>query len=115
MLIQSLARDLLERGGIRAVEAFGDTRALPHGAHETGCTVPADFLLAVGFKTQRAHARFPRMRMDLRTTVTWREEFEGALEKFLVGIGVKAPAPRPASSLPGHRTLRHGDSPRDDR
>jgi hypothetical protein len=26
MLVQGMARDLIERGGIKAVEAFGDTR-----------------------------------------------------------------------------------------
>ena len=29
MLMQTVVKDLIKRGGIRAVEAFGDTRALP--------------------------------------------------------------------------------------
>lgn len=81
VLIQAMAKDLLNRGGssaVKAIEAFGDTRG--RSGH---CVLPADFLLAVGFATQRAHAAFPRMRMDLRSTVTWRSEIEGALERLL--------------------------------
>ncbi len=78
VLVQAMARDLIKRGGIKAVEAFADTRG-DDGEH---CLVPADFLLSVGFRTLRAHARTPRMRMDLRTTLTWREELEEAFERL---------------------------------
>ncbi len=90
VLVQSMAKDVLKHGGVRAVEAFGDTRG-----RAGDCTLPADFLLAVGFKTQRAHPTYPRMRMDLRTTLTWREEFETALAKLRGAVGAKASAPRP--------------------
>ncbi|WP_310961770.1 GNAT family N-acetyltransferase [Nocardioides terrisoli] len=78
VLVQSMAKDLIKRGGIRAVEAFGDTRG-----SRGRCVLPADFLLAVGFATQRAHAAYPRMRMELRSAVTWRSELEAALERLL--------------------------------
>jgi GNAT superfamily N-acetyltransferase len=92
-LVQAVAKDLLKRGGIRAIEAFGDTRAPREGFG--GCVLPAEFLLAVGFKTHRAHARFPRMRLDLKSVLTWREEVEAALEKL---VGVVRPRPvRPAA------------------
>lgn len=87
MLVQGMARDLIERGGIRAVEAFGDTRG------NRRCVVPVDFLGSVGFKTQRAHSTTPRMRMDLRSTLTWKDEVEAALERLL---GVVRPSPKPA-------------------
>lgn len=92
VLIQSMAKDLIKRGGIRAVEAFGDTRG--RSGH---CVLPADFLLAVGFATHRAHATYPRMRMELRSAVTWRAEIEQALSKLL-------PHPRrvPGVVAPGH-------------
>jgi GNAT superfamily N-acetyltransferase len=102
MLVQGMARDLIERGGIAAVEAFGDTRGPGRpGAH--GCVTPVDFLTSVGFKTQRAHATTPRMRMDLRTTLSWREELEGALEKLL---GAVRPAPKTTADHP--RTTTRG-------
>ncbi len=80
MLVQGMARDLIERGGIRAVEAFGDTR----GARR--CVVPMDFLGGVGFKTQRAHSITPRMRMELRSALTWKDEVEAALERILGAV-----------------------------
>jgi GNAT superfamily N-acetyltransferase len=88
VLIQSMAKDLIRHGGIGAVETFG-----AHRPHPGSCVLPVDFLLALGFRTHRAHARFPRMRMDLRTTVSWREEFEAAAEKIL-GV-VKRPGRSP--------------------
>jgi GNAT superfamily N-acetyltransferase len=102
MLVQGMARDLIERGGVGAVEAFGDTRGpgLP-GART--CVTPVDFLTSVGFKTQRAHARHPRMRMDLRTTLSWRDELESALEKLL---GAVRPAPKTRADHP--RTTARG-------
>lgn len=98
VLVQAMAKDLIRRGGIRAVEAFGDTRSRAGrfpGAIDP--VLPADFLLAVGFATHRAHATFPRMRMELRSALTWRSEIEHALGKLI-------PRPRrvPGISTPGH-------------
>lgn len=83
ILVQAMAKDLINRGGIRAVEAFGDTRSGLLVGSEDGCVLPADFLGAVGFATHRAHARYPRMRMDLASAVSWRGELEAALERLL--------------------------------
>ena len=80
---------------IRAVEAFGDTRG-----RRASCVVPIDFLGSVGFKTQRAHGTSPRMRMDLRTTVTWRSEVEAALERLRRR---RAPAARATEAAPRGR------------
>ena len=88
MLVQGMARDLIQRGGIGAVEAFGDTTG--RGGH---CLVPVDFLGGVGFKTHRAHMTSPRMRMDLRTAVSWKDEVEAAIERL---VGVIRPAPKSA-------------------
>jgi hypothetical protein len=84
MLVQGAAKDLMRRG-VRAIEAFGDARG-----ESTGCMVPADYLRAVGFKTVRPHHRFPRLRLELKNTVTWREDMEIALERLL---GSMAPEP----------------------
>lgn len=102
MLVQGMARDLIERGGVAAVEAFGDTR----GPGLTGagrCVVSVEFLASVGFKTQRAHAVTPRMRMDLRSALSWREEVEAALERLL---GAVRPAPKTRADHP--RTTARG-------
>lgn len=98
VLMQAVVKDLVKRGGIRALEAFGDTRPsvdpLEHGYGR--CVLPADFLLAVGFRTQRPHPRYPRMRMDLRAAVTWRDEVEQALEKLMGAVRPHRPTPEPA-------------------
>jgi GNAT superfamily N-acetyltransferase len=90
VLVQAMAKDLVQRGGIRAVEAFGALRP-----RQGECVLPADFLLAVGFRTHRSHPAYPRMRMDLATTVTWREELETALDRLLGVVGGKRRAATP--------------------
>jgi ribosomal protein S18 acetylase RimI-like enzyme len=77
MLVQGLVKDLTRRG-IRAVEAFGDLK--PDGM---SCVTPADYLLAVGFKTVRPHIRYPRLRLEVKTALSWREDVEVALERLL--------------------------------
>jgi GNAT superfamily N-acetyltransferase len=77
MLVQGVAKDLVRRG-VKAVEAFGDKN------WETpACVLPADYLLSVGFKTVRPHPRYPRLRLELKTVVSWREDVEVALERLL--------------------------------
>lgn len=78
MLIQGVAKDLTRRG-VKAIEAFGDLRK----QEDASCVAPAEYLLAVGFKTVRPHHRFPRLRLELKTTVSWREDVEVALERLL--------------------------------
>jgi hypothetical protein len=72
-----VAKDLTRRG-VKAIEAFGDLK--PEGL---SCVMPADYLLAVGFKTVRPHLRYPRLRLELKTAVSWREDVEVALERLL--------------------------------
>lgn len=105
VLIQSMAKDLIKHGGIGAVEAFGALRPDP-----SNCVLPVDFLLAVGFKTHREHPAYPRMRMDLRTTITWREEFEAAAERLFGVVTKKRPAPRPTHRV-SHRDVTPPNPP----
>lgn len=77
MLIQGVARDLTKRG-VKAIETFGDEQW-----EETACVAPADYFRSVGFKTVRPHPRHPRLRMELRTALSWKTDVESALEKLL--------------------------------
>jgi GNAT superfamily N-acetyltransferase len=100
MLLQATAKDLTRRG-VRAIEAFG--LAAGAGMGDLGeptasCLIPADLLLAVGFKTVRPHHRFPRMRLDLKTAISWREDVELALERILGTV--RAPALTSNTSAP---------------
>lgn len=83
VLVQAAAKDVMRRG-IRAIEAFGhlgdDT------VPEAQCIMPAEFLIAVGFKTVREHPVHPRLRLDLRTVLTWREDVEQAVERLLASV-----------------------------
>ncbi|MET8375754.1 GNAT family N-acetyltransferase [Streptomyces microflavus] len=88
VMVQTVAKDVLRRG-FKAIEAFGDARA-----EELGCVLPADHLLAVGFKTVRPHTRYPRLRLELRTTLSWKEDVEMAIDRLL-GAVQKEPVLRP--------------------
>ena len=84
MLVQGTAKDLTRRG-MKAIEAFGDAKW-----ERPACVVPADYLLAVGFKTVRPHHRYPRLRLELKNALSWREDVEVALERLL---GSMSPEP----------------------
>ncbi|MGW3416733.1 GNAT family N-acetyltransferase [Streptomyces phaeochromogenes] len=88
VMVQTVAKDLLRRG-FKAIEAFGDARW-----KEPACVLPADHLLAVGFKTVRPHPTYPRLRLELRTTLSWKEDVELALDRLL-GAVQKEPVLRP--------------------
>jgi GNAT superfamily N-acetyltransferase len=107
LLIQDVVRDLTRRG-VKAVEAFGDdserARAESHGRTDDGsptCVLPAAFLRAVGFKTIAPHHRWPRLRLELRTGLNWKEDVEAAIAQLLGTVTIAtapaaAPAPSPA-------------------
>jgi hypothetical protein len=80
ILVQSVAKDLTRRG-VKAIEAFGDLHS-----EDQSCVLPADYLLAVGFKTVRPHLHYPRLRLELKTAVSWREDVEVALERLLGSV-----------------------------
>lgn len=84
-LIQSVAKDLLKRG-FKAIEAFGDEQWT-----RPACVLPANFLRSVGFKTVRAHHRFPRLRLELHRALDWREDVEYALDQLLGSQSVLEP------------------------
>lgn len=103
MLIQGAAKDLTRRG-VRAIETFGAetppaagcgggtaeqadaVRLAQYDDTDIRCLTPAPFYRAVGFKTARAHFRYPRLRLDLRTALSWREDVEQAIERILGGV-----------------------------
>ncbi|MFP5370780.1 MAG: GNAT family N-acetyltransferase, partial [Actinomycetes bacterium] len=100
VLLQAMAKDLLKRGAPRAVEAIAATRR-----HPGGCVLPAEFLSRVGFRTHRPHPLYPRMRLELRSVLTWREDVEAALERL---VGVVVPRPAPAAPEPPLREPLRG-------
>src|SRR5260370_29631572 len=91
MLVQGVAKDLTRRG-VKAIEAFGDLRS-----EGLSCVMPADYLLAVGFKTVRPHLHYPRLRLELKPAGSWRQGDGGAL-----GPPPRSLLPGPAGRLPCH-------------
>jgi GNAT superfamily N-acetyltransferase len=89
MLVQAVAKDLTRRG-VKAIESFGAARP---DEDEQCCVVPAEFLACVGFKTVRPHARWPRLRLELRSAITWKEDVEAALERLLGTVSVTTASP----------------------
>ncbi|KAA9166697.1 GNAT family N-acetyltransferase [Amycolatopsis acidicola] len=94
MLIQAVAKDLTKRG-VRAIEAFGDANPseVENDAMGHTCVVPADFLTAVGFKTVRPHHKWPRLRLELRSAISWKEDVEAALERLLGQVTITTAEP----------------------
>lgn len=83
LLVQEVAKDLTRRG-VKAIEAFADEEPEP----DASCVVPADFLRSLGFKTIRPHHKWPRLRLELRTALSWKEDVEAALEQLLNTVSV---------------------------
>lgn len=90
LIVQEVAKDLTRRG-VRAVEAFGDSQAAGEGS--SGCVIPADFLRSVGFKTVRHDQRWPRLRLELHSGMSWKEDVEAALEQLFGTVTVRAAEP----------------------
>ena len=108
-LVQVMARDLVRRGGVRAVEAVAST-GLAHDDTQVCGPVPAEFLQAVGFTTTRPHPRHPRLRLELRSLVSWRDDVGTAWERLRDVVRPRpraGPRPVPASRAadrPAHST-----------
>jgi hypothetical protein len=107
MLVQGVARDLTKRG-VKAIEAFGDAKfgEADDETKQDGCVAPVDFFLSVGFKTVRPHPRFPRLRLELRTAMSWKSDVEYALEKLLGSMSPEALL-RPVRPVTATRTVEN--------
>jgi GNAT superfamily N-acetyltransferase len=88
LLVQEVAKDLTRRG-VKAIEAFADEEP----EIDASCVVPADFLRSLGFKTVRAHKKWPRLRLEMRTALSWKEDVEAALEQLLNTVSVTTAGP----------------------
>jgi GNAT superfamily N-acetyltransferase len=92
MLVQAVAKDLTKRG-VKAIEAFGDADPSENELEDHSCVVPAAFLQSVGFKTVRPHPKWPRLRLELRSASSWKEDVEAALERLLGQVTITTAEP----------------------
>lgn len=97
MLVQGVAKDLTQQG-YRAIEVFAlrgptgdgedDLADGPEPVDGERCLVPAAFAEAVGFTVVADHPRTPRLRLELRTALDWREDVEAALDHLLGSLAL---------------------------
>jgi hypothetical protein len=60
--------------------------------------VPADFLRSVGFKTVHAHEKWPRLRLELRSALSWKADVEAALEQLFGSVSITTSPVAPVAS-----------------
>lgn len=79
-LLTAVSSDAVVRGA-RAVEAFGrgGTDAGCPDPFGFSCTLPTGWLQAHGFAVIRDHPTQPRLRLDVRSLATWREDVASRL------------------------------------
>ena len=108
-LVQAAAKDALAHR-VRSLEAVG---ARPLAVSRHACVLDVAFLEKVGFRVERDHPAYPRLRIDLRTVVTLRDEVAEALSRALARLpGVHpAPAPHPNGTSHANVAERKSDNP----
>ena len=88
-LVQSAAKDALRRRA-RSLDVIA---ARPLAVDRHPCVLDEAFLEKVGFRVERDHPTYPRLRIDLRTVVTLRDEAAAALSRALGRISGVHPVP----------------------
>ena len=89
-LVQAIVKDAKDRGK-RAIECFADREW-----RAPDCMIPAGFCEATGWRVKRDHARFPLMRIDMRSLAKVASQMEAAMEELLRTVRAPAEAPSPA-------------------
>jgi hypothetical protein len=103
-LVQSAAKDAL-RHRVRSLEAVA---ARPLAVSKHACVLDVAVLEKAGFRVERDHPTYPRLRIDLRTVVTLRDEATAALVRALERVPGMRPVPEthPNGSSHAHVTDR---------
>ena len=85
-LVEAVVADAA-RAGVRAVEAFGWAR------RPVPCLLPADALVALGFRVVRPHHSIPRLRLDVSTALPLTAQVQAAVDRFRVALTPVGPVP----------------------
>ncbi len=89
-LVRAAAKDALSRG-CRAIEVIG---ARPAAVDRHPCVLRVSELEKLGFRVERDHPVYPRLRLDLRTLVTVPEELAAHLVRALGRLPGLRPVPQ---------------------
>lgn len=92
VLVQAAAKQAL-RHQVRSLEAIG---ARPAAVARHPCVLEVTALEAQGFQVKRDHPVYPRLRLELRTVLSLRDEVAGAAARALARI----PGLRPVREAP---------------
>ncbi|WP_127784535.1 GNAT family N-acetyltransferase [Rhodococcus sp. X156] len=99
VLVQAVAKDLVKRG-VKAVEAFGrEGLASATSPSKPGCVIPAGFLRRAGFEVVRPHEQWPRLRLELRAAISWKEDVEAALDRLLESVSLTTVGKAPSHAM----------------
>ena len=103
-LVQSAAKDAL-RHRVRSLEVVA---ARPLAVSKHSCVLDVDLLEKAGFRVERDHPTYPRLRLDLRRVVTLRDEAAAAVVRALSRVPGLRPVPEthPNGSSHAHVTSR---------
>ncbi|WP_020141633.1 GNAT family N-acetyltransferase [Terracoccus sp. 273MFTsu3.1] len=103
-LVQSAEKDAL-RHRTRSLEAVA---ARPLAVSRHACVLDVAFLEKVGFRVERDHPAYPRLRIDLRTAITLRDGAAAAIVRALDRVPGVRPVPdtHPNGSSHAHVTDR---------
>lgn len=107
-----IGRQLVQAAAARVARADGLGRGLrPHrlralevrGTRLGGsCALPeVDFLQSCGFEISREHPLYPKLRLDLSSTVRWRWSLSSSLERLAEWVRPAPPEPTTRSSRVG--------------
>ncbi|MDC5696124.1 GNAT family N-acetyltransferase [Intrasporangium calvum] len=89
VLVQGAVKEALQHRA-RSIDVIG---ARPTAVRRHPCVLEAAFLEQVGFRVARDHPAYPRLRLDLRTVVTVREEVAAAVSRVLAKVPGVRPVP----------------------
>jgi GNAT superfamily N-acetyltransferase len=101
-LVQAAAKDALHHRS-RSLEAVA---ARPLAVSRHTCVLDVAFLEKVGFHVERDHPAYPRLRIDLRTVVTLRDEAAAALARALAWMPGARPVPETHPNGHSHAHVR---------
>jgi GNAT superfamily N-acetyltransferase len=91
VLLQAALRDLVSRKE-KVLEAYAATGAADR---DRSPLMSVEFLLRQGFKVARPHPLYPLMRLELKSLVSWAENFDAVLDAIQLPrrLGERVPAP----------------------
>ncbi len=89
VLVQAAAKEALSHRA-RSLDVVA---ARPLAVHRHACVLEAPLLEEAGFRVERDHPTYPRLRIDLRTLVTIRDEAAEAVRRALAKVPGVRPVP----------------------